>query len=298
MTIRRYATPLAFKQALEQRLKSSSTSGVDFARRRQLLVFDRFLARVVRIANDAVTLKGGLVLELRLARARTTKDVDLRMVGSPDEVLERLQAAGRLDLGDHMLFEVQPDAEHPEIENEGMQYAGFRFRTECRLAGMVYGRPFGVDVGFGDPLVGEPDVLMADDILAFAGIAPPALRLYPVVSHIAEKLHALTLPRRRPNSRVRDLPDLGLLAMTGPIVGVTLRLALESTFGFRGTHPLPASVLAPPAFWEDPYAAMAANDELPWGTLSEVTEAVSTFLNPVLTATDCGTWNPASWLWS
>ena len=35
--IRRYATPLAFKQALEQRLKSSSAHGVDFARRRQLL---------------------------------------------------------------------------------------------------------------------------------------------------------------------------------------------------------------------------------------------------------------------
>ena len=72
MTARQYATPLAFKQALEQRLKSSSATGVDFARRRQLLVFDRFLARLAQLAGDAVTLKGGLVLELRLARARTT----------------------------------------------------------------------------------------------------------------------------------------------------------------------------------------------------------------------------------
>jgi len=75
MTARQYATPLAFKQALEQRLKSSSATGVDFARRRQLLVFDRFLARLAQVAGDAVTLKGGLVLELRLARARTTKDI-------------------------------------------------------------------------------------------------------------------------------------------------------------------------------------------------------------------------------
>jgi len=36
--IRRYATPIAFKKALEQWLKSSSTAGVDFARRRQLLL--------------------------------------------------------------------------------------------------------------------------------------------------------------------------------------------------------------------------------------------------------------------
>jgi hypothetical protein len=32
------------------------------------------------------------------------------------------------------------------------------------------------------------------------------LRLYPRETHVAEKLHAYTLPRRRENSRVRDLP--------------------------------------------------------------------------------------------
>ena len=90
---RTYVAPEPFKQALEQRLKSSSKSGADFARRRQLLVFDRFLARVVAIVGEAATLKGGLVLELRLGRARTTKDVDLRMVGAPDELLARNQIA-------------------------------------------------------------------------------------------------------------------------------------------------------------------------------------------------------------
>jgi nucleotidyltransferase AbiEii toxin of type IV toxin-antitoxin system len=295
--IRRYATALAFKQALEQRLKSSATSGVDFARRRQLVIFDRFLARVVSVVGDAVTLKGGLVLEIRLARARTTKDVDLRMMGSSGDVLDRLQASGRLDLGDHMLFEVQPDSNHPEIRGDGMRYDGYRFRAECRLAGAIYGRPFGVDVAFGDPLVGEPDRVVAGDVLSFAGIAPPALRLYPVVSHIAEKLHAFTLPRSRPNTRVRDLPDIALLATTGPIEGETLRLALERTFGFRATHSLPASVPAPPAFWVEPYAAMASNDELAWASLAEVTQAVSAFLDPVLCSADCGTWEPEDWLW-
>jgi hypothetical protein len=295
--IRRYSTPLAFKQALEQRLKSSSTTGVDFARRRQLLVFDRFLARVVTVLGDAVTLKGGLVLEMRLARARTTKDIDLRMMGSSGDVLARLQAAGRLDLSDYMLFEVQPDSDHPDIQNEGMKYDGYRYRAECRLAGAIYSRPFGVDVAFGDPLVGEPDRVVADDLLSFAGIAPPTLRLYPVVSHIAEKLHALTMPRSRPNSRVRDLPDIALLGTTGPIEGAELRLALERTFGFRETHSLPPSVPAPPAFWREPYAAMAKGDELRWTSLAEVTGVVAAFLDPVLAAADCGTWEPESWLW-
>lgn len=296
--IRRYATSLAFKQALEQRVKSSSTTGADFARRRQLLVFDRFLARVVSVVGDAVTLKGGLVLEMRLARARTTKDIDLRMMGSANNVLERLQAAGRLDLGDYMSFEVQPDVDHPEIRNEGMQYDGYRYRAECRLAGAIYGRPFGVDVAFGDPLVGEPDLAMAEDLLSFAGIAPPTLRLYPVVSHIAEKLHALTMPRSRPNTRVRDLPDIALLATTGEINEAELRLAFERTFRFRGTHSLPTSVHAPPAFWEGPYAAIAATDGLIWRTLAEVKEAASSFLSPALGHSPEGRiWIPADWCW-
>lgn len=297
MKRRHYSTPAAFKQALEQRLRSSSTDGLDFVRRRQLLVFDRFLARVAEIAGETVILKGGLVLELRLARARTTKDIDLRMSGSADTVLEKLQEAGRLALGDFMRFEVRPDPSHPEMRNEAMPYDGFRFRAECRLAGAIYGRPFGVDVAFGDPLVGEPDVVVAEDLLAFAGVNPPTVRLYPVVSHIAEKLHAFTMPRSRPNSRLRDLPDLALLATTGPIEGATLRLALQRTFDFRGTHSLPEGVPPPPSFWEGPYATMAEAAGLRWGNLQKVTDAVAFFLDPVLDSDPVGTWDPAMWRW-
>lgn len=132
-----YASPLAFKQALEQRLKSASTSGVDFARRRQLLVFDRFLARIVGVFGDAAVLKGGLALELRLERARTTKDLDICLTDSPATVLARLQEAGRQALGDYMSFEVTRDPDHPTIQNDGMPYEGLRFRAVCRVAGKL-----------------------------------------------------------------------------------------------------------------------------------------------------------------
>src|SRR5277367_4588955 len=107
-----------------------------------------------------------------------------------------------------MTFEVRRDTEQPKIQNDGMKYEGLRFRAECRLAGKLYGRAFGVDVAFGDPILGEPETVVADDVLEFAGIAPPVLRLYPVETHIAEKLHAYTMPRERPNTRVKDLPDI------------------------------------------------------------------------------------------
>ena len=112
-------------------------------RSRQLLVYERFLARIVVVFGDAATLKGGLALELRLKQARATKDVDLRVMGSAQELLTKLQTAGRLDLGDFMTFEVLPDAEHPELLTDGLKYDGLRFRVEGKLASKIYGDPFG-----------------------------------------------------------------------------------------------------------------------------------------------------------
>ena len=298
MTSRAYASAEAFKQALEQRLRTTAKTGAQFARKRQILVFDRFLARVVDVLGDAATLKGGLVLELRLARARATKDVDLRMVGSPHDVLAKLQEAGRKNLGDFMNFEVRPDDDRPEIQSEGMQYDGFRYRAECKLAGKLYGQPFGADVAFGDPIIGEPDVIVAEDVLAFAGIAPPTLRLYPVETHVAEKLHAYTMPRRRPNSRVKDLPDLALLATVRPLAARRLRAALEQTFTFRKTHGLPPSLPAAPDTWRTPYEAMAREDQLPWATLESVTDAARAFLDPVLAGQLEATWEPWTSTWT
>ena len=196
-----------------------------------------------------------------------------------------------------MTFEVGPDEDHPEIQNDGMLYDGLRCRAECRLAGKLYGQPFAVDVAFGDPILGEPDVVVAEDVLAFAGIAPPSLRLYPIETHIAEKLHAYTMPRSRPNSRVKDLPDIALLATAQPIDAKRLQAALGQTFAFRKTHALPAKVPDPAAAWTTSYAAMARADQLAWLTLDDVTKAAQTFLDPVLARELDATWEPETWTW-
>ncbi len=297
MTARAYSSPEAFKQALEQRLRVAAKTGAAFARKRQLLVFDRLLARIVSVLGEAAMLKGGLVLELRLERARTTKDIDLRLVGSPDGVLAKLQEAARLDSEDFLTFEIGPDEDHPEIQNDGMLYEGLRFRAECRLAGKPFGQPFGVDVAFGDPILGQPDVVVADDVLSFAGIAPPTLRLYPIETHIAEKLHAYTMPRARPNSRVKDLPDLALLATAQRVEASRVRAALEQTFGFRKTHGLPTTLPTPAPAWAAPYAAMAREDQLAWPTLVDVTAAARAFLDPILAGGLDATWNSETWSW-
>lgn len=295
---RSYRTAAAFKQALEQRLRSVSTSGLDFARRRQLIVFERFLARVAVELGDAVMLKGGLAVELRLERARTTKDVDLRVMGPPEDILERLRAAVARDLGDFMVFTIRPGERRPEIDNDALRYEGLRFRAECMVAGKVYGRPFGVDIAFGDPIFGEAQLMLADDALAFAGVPPPLLRVLPVETHLAEKLHAYTMSRPRPNSRIKDLPDITLIATAGRLKARRLRSAIEQTFTFRGTHPAPTSLPRPADAWEVPYAAMAREDELPWANLWEVFLAARLFLDPILLGESDAIWDPATWSWT
>ena len=295
---RKYESPAAFKEALEHRLKAATPEGTAVARTRQLAVYDRFLARIVAVFGDAATLKGGVALELRLERARTTKDIDLRVMGPTDGLLERLQHAGRLDLDDFLSFEIEADRHKPDIETAGLKYDGFRFRAEAKLAGKLYGQRFGVDVAFGDPIIDAPDLVVADDVFGFAGIAPPKLRLYPIETHIAEKLHAYTLPRDRPNSRLKDLPDIALLGTIRSLEAARLRAAIEQTFSFRATHVQPIALPAPPDAWREPYASLAEEDSLPWKALDDVFDAARNFIEPVLSDSTCPTlWMPTTWRW-
>jgi hypothetical protein len=297
MVTRTFSSAAAFKVALETRLRNAVTSSADFTRKRQVLIFERLLARVANVPKLDATLKGGLALELRLERARTTKDVDLRMLGHADNLLAVLEEAGQRDLGDFMSFRLRPDANHPQIVGDGVQYDGYRFRAECTLAGKPYGNPFGVDLAFGDPMFGPADVVVMRDALAFAGIPPASLPIYPVETHLAEKLHAYTLPRVKSNSRMKDLPDLALLGTARPLETKRLRAAFEQTFRFRKTHAVPTMLPAPPDAWEESYASVARQDKLPWASLDAVTRAARDFLEPVLSSDLEATWNPSQWTW-
>src|SRR5690606_923497 len=135
----------------------------------------------------------------------------------------------------------------------GMKYPGKRYRVQAVLAGKVYGDPFGVDAAFGEPMLGAPELLRGRSDLSFIGVPAPELTVYPRSTHIAEKLHAYTVPRPTPNSRVRDLPDLALLASVGSMNGEHLRAALEQTFAHRATHDLPLTLADAPDRWREPY---------------------------------------------
>jgi hypothetical protein len=165
------------------------------------------------------------------------------------------------------------------------------------LGGRMYGDPFGVDVAFGDPILGQPQEFETPAVLEFIGIPSSRVRVYPAETHLAEKLHAYTRQRPGFNSRVKDLPDLALLATGEAFAADRVRAALRQTFEFRGTHPVPTSIPTPPVAWADSYARIARNDGLRWQTLAEVTSAVREFLEPVLSDARIQVWQPAEWRW-
>jgi hypothetical protein len=166
----------------------------------------------------------------------------------------------------------------------------------ARLAGKLYGQPFGVDIGFADVVTAPMDVTAGSSFFDFAGVQRPTFRLYPRATHIAEKLHAYTVPRPSTNTRVKDLPDLALLATIGPISADGVREAIEATFSARGTHAVPGFLPAPVTSWAEPFARMARVDDLPWRSLADVHAAAARFLDPVLGG-ESGVWDAERWLW-
>lgn len=123
------------------------------------------------------------------------------------------------------------------------------------------------------------------------------MRVYPIESHIAEKLHAYSMPRRRDNTRVKDLPDLALLGTIRELDGDRLREALDRTFTFRSTHAVPTSLPEPPDAWADVYRRMAFEDGLEWRDLPALVTAVRSFLNPILGKAQHLRWSPSRWQW-
>ena len=254
-----FTSAAAFKTSLKARMRTRATeSGVPLQTLQVKFVMERLLARLFHVPDVPWLLKGGFAMDLRFRpRARTTKDLDLSvplLVGSAAGGLrDRLQAAADQNLGDFLTFRIG----EMKAELTNAPKGGGRFPCEAVLLGKTYAK-FHLDVGIGDAVVGEPERLTGDDLLAFAGIGPAVALAIPRAQQFAEKVHAYTYPwSGRLNTRTKDLVDLVLLIERGPPDAGDLRAALQATFGTRATHPLPASLAEPPAYWKTDFPGMA-----------------------------------------
>jgi len=293
----KYATASAFRTALEQRLLTTSRgSSVSLTQLRKLVVYDRLLARLMVVAADRWILKGALALHFRLgARFRATRDLDLGRWDDESAATADLLTAQQLDLSDYFQFTIEKTDKLDAL----LEGAAVRYHVSASLAGRSF-EEVTVDVGFGDPPVGGPERLRGPALLRFADIEPsevPSVRTEP---HVAEKLHAYTRQYAggRPSTRVKDLIDLVLIATFLSFEAGRLRAALRTTFGVRGTHPLPVQVPAPPSQWTAAYAKMAAEVGLAL-ELSVGYEQARMFLDPILSGAvpDSASWDSSRQRW-
>jgi hypothetical protein len=256
---------------------------MDLNRLRRQVSFDRLLARLFREESPPWVLKGGYALELRFKAARSTVDIDLTVQRVPASagddqnqiVRELLQGAADVPLGDWFEFTFGP----PVMDLTAAPYGGARYSVEARMNERIFAR-FHLDAGIGDVVSPPLETIVCRDWLGFAGIRPSQVRMIAREQQFAEKLHAYTLPRSSANNRVKDLVDMALLIGSGGLDRRRVLNALHLTFERRGTHDLPASLLAPPADWQIPFRALAEECRLP-GDLAAVFAQIEEFLDEV-----------------
>src|SRR6266542_3856311 len=258
-----YATPGALRAALEARLRSQGmAAAIDLERLRRRAVFERLLVRLEHAMPGHWVLKGGMALEVRLGdRARTTRDLDLALrhaARDGEAVRERLIEAVAGDAeGDGFEFRISP-AKAIDADDAGRP--GWRFLVDARLDGRTFAK-VRLDVVARPEEISTTDRVRLRSLLAFAGFPDHEVEAVDPAQHFAEKLHAFTRPYgERPNSRVKDLPDLVLLVGEGLEPAAELLAPVRHVFEVRSTHEVPASLPDPPADWAGRYATLA--DEL------------------------------------
>lgn len=197
-------------------------------------------------------------MELRVNAARTTKDIDISLPPEAaatfgGQIVTRLQQQAATDLADFFTFTIA----EPQMDLNAAPEGGARYPVTASLAGRIFTN-FHLDVGIGDVVTPPTELIETRDWLGFAGIASPQFMAISKEQQFAEKFHAYTLLRTNvTNTRVKDLVDMILLIQLESMDRVLLQKALQATFLLRKTHPLPATVPAPPESWEIPFGVLA-----------------------------------------
>jgi predicted nucleotidyltransferase component of viral defense system len=264
------------------------------ARRIHLVVaIDRLLVRLLAAAPGRWVVKGGYANQLRRPHdARFTEDLDLRIDAAIETAPEILASGFAVNLADDFGYE----AAAPAAPLDGPPGGGLRFVVVARLGGteLVH---FKVDVSAADVIVGELEAHASDPVLERLGFRPARFPVYPIDQHVAEKLHALTLPRDVENTRARDLVDLAWFIRHFTFRSEALAEACVATFERRATHPWPPVIAAPPQSWARPYARWRAELDLADATPAAAASSVRWFLEPVYAGLEGRTWDPPRQEW-
>lgn len=219
-------------------LNLAKANNTDF---NQLLVryaLERFLYRISQSKySNQFLLKGALLFVIWYDMPhRPTRDADL--LGFGDSNLKSLEETFRdissMMVDDGVVFD--PDSVTVEEIRKEAGYSGARVVISANLAKARTKTQ--IDIGFGD--VVTPNPIDATYPTLLDDMPPPKLRVYPIYTVIAEKLHAIVLLGMT-NTRLKDYFDLQVLLDREEIDIHILTEAISATFVRRGM-PIPTEL--------------------------------------------------------
>lgn len=280
-----YESSAALRTALEARLGNRSReTGVDLERLRRRAAFERLLVRLELGAPNRWIVKGGMALEVRLGdRARSTRDLDLALrepSSNGDAVRELLIECLSVDREDDRFeFRVgEPTALSPSEAGR----PGWRFSIDARLGGRTFAS-VRVEVVARAGEISKTQRVELPGVLEFAGLGRHKVEVVDPAQHFAEKVHAFTRSYgNRPNTRVRDLPDIVLLIDDGLQPTAELFSIVSHLFAVRATHDLPDDLPDPPTFWQESYPTIAEELDVSAKTLEAAMALVRDFWTSLL----------------
>lgn len=295
MTIDPYLHEGNSSQRLLGRMNREAKAASVPARRIHLVVaIDRLLARLLASApKDSWVVKGGFANQLRRpGDARFTEDIDLRIASTIETAPALIANAFGIDLDDLLSYELAG----PPQQLDGPPGGGLRFVAVARAAGNELVR-FKIDISASDVIVGKLERHLSDPVLETIGFPRSEFPVYPVAQSIAEKIHSLTLPRDKENSRVRDLVDLVWFAERFSVRSSDIIEAGRATFAVRADHPWPPVIPPIPASWERPYGRFQREVGLKPASTAEAVSYVAGFFEPVFAGSANLRWEPTTEEW-
>jgi hypothetical protein len=290
-----YPSPLAFRQALTDKLREASSNGPwTLSQLERQIAYDRLLERLYSV-DDGWVVKGATALLARGIGVRATIDVDIYREQARELAEVELREAASRDIGDWFTFELGPSR---AVATD----AAVRIPVTADV-GTASWASFHVDlVGSDMRMTGQPENVPSLARVLMPDIEQHGYRAYPLVDHVADKISAIVQRyggRDRPSTRFKDLVDLVAILTEGSVGADPQMAALASEAQRRGTT-LPTTFDVPDrGLWERGYAAEAGRSLLPAArTLDEALDVVRPFIEPLLGGIAAGEWDPRASRWT
>ena len=272
---------------LARLLNRSRSTGENYNLLLSRFAIERLLYRLsVSPHAGNFVLKGALLFALWFdSPHRPTKDADLLGFGADDSDTLRstFTAICAIDVDDGVRYETASMRIAPIREDN--VYGGLRLTIPASIGSARL--PVQVDIGFGDAITPAPETVTYPTLLD--DLAAPSLRVYPVYTVIAEKLHAMVVLGMN-NSRMKDFFDLAVIARTSALDGRTLVDAIRATFVRRNTSlPTATPAALSTEFSSNPiktqqWRAFVTKASLQSASLADIVSGLETFLIPVAMA--------------